>query len=181
MYRRKLTSLSFVCLFSTTIVGWAFGVEQLVSTSISAAAKDKIDPNVDFMIAEESRTSGNYQRTVKPIISTSYSGPKLSDDDGDIFLKQSSQEYWHKEEMPSMYHGNAYSSDPYMNMNHISDNGYGSAGHEYMSFNQGYLNGKDIDVMPKHKPITLHYRTHAQPIVVHQMRLPGECQLNIKS
>ncbi|OTF71386.1 hypothetical protein BLA29_014241 [Euroglyphus maynei] len=42
------------------------------------------------------------------------------------------------------------------------------------SVNQAYLNkGKDINVMPNHKPITLHYRTHAQPIVVHQTRLPG--------
>ncbi|KAH9413095.1 hypothetical protein DERP_006781 [Dermatophagoides pteronyssinus] len=41
------------------------------------------------------------------------------------------------------------------------------------SVNQAYLKGKDINVMPDHKPITLHYRTHAQPIVVHQTRLPG--------
>ena len=53
--------------------------------------------------------------------------------------------------------------------------GYGGdmGGYADMGGYGGILKGKEIVMTPKHKPITLHYRTHAQPIVIHQTRIPG--------
>ena len=57
-----------------------------------------------------------------------------------------------------------------------SNYGYGQQSHGYLAGGgsaMGYQKGKEISVTPDHKPITLHYRTHSQPIMVHQTRIPG--------
>ncbi|KAI2806389.1 hypothetical protein BLOT_008345 [Blomia tropicalis] len=48
-----------------------------------------------------------------------------------------------------------------------------SMGHDYLE-QEGYVKGKEISITPEpNKPITLHYRTHSQPITIHQTRIPG--------
>lgn len=54
--------------------------------------------------------------------------------------------------------------------------GYGHGGGYHSKHDMsGYMRGKEITITPDHKPITLHYRTHSQPIMVHQTRIPGTC------
>lgn len=99
----------------------------------------------------------------------------------DEIFKKSASEYWPQSELP-MLTNNEHHSHSSMIQDHYSDdtpfqplrNSMQQADYLMTSVNQAYLKGKDINVMPEHnKPITLHYRTHAQPIVVHQTRLPG--------
>lgn len=45
---------------------------------------------------------------------------------------------------------------------------------DYYSPEAGYNKGQEISMKPSHKPITIHYRTHSQPISVQQTRIPGK-------
>lgn len=93
----------------------------------------------------------------------------------DVYKKAASDYYEH--EMPAPYgHGGGGGGD--------DDGGYGEAmnsGHGGYSGQEehGYHRGQEISITPDHKPITLHYRTHSQPIVVHQTRIPGEYYENL--
>nr|XP_027204255.1 uncharacterized protein LOC113797980 [Dermatophagoides pteronyssinus] len=152
---------------------------QIFITSAFIASVGCIKPDKDEMIAEESERYYSPLRYSSPAAqqssSQSSSGSSSSSSSnsrngGDIY-KKSASEYWpqmtddHSSMMQDPYSDNS----PFYPMT----NSIQQADYLMTSVNQAYLKGKDINVMPDHKPITLHYRTHAQPIVVHQTRLPG--------
>lgn len=97
-----------------------------------------------------------------------------SSESGEVY-KKSASEYWGNE-VAAGGHGDSLEDQ----------SSYGGGGHGGYGLSQqshggympsyggmGYTKGKEIAIKPDHKPITLHYRTHAQPIMVHQTRIPG--------
>lgn len=84
----------------------------------------------------------------------------LTDDE----FKKSASEYYHSE-MPGS-----------INIGHEGEYRiqHPTSGYDQAPSYHGYNKGKEIMIKPDHKPITLHYRTQSQPIVVHQTRIPGK-------
>lgn len=131
-----------------------------------------------FMTYMQQKTSP----AASPMVATSLSAPepfhrKYSVEPTD-FYKRSASEYYNSASGPmdDGYHG---MFDSYQSPNHLPPPPpqvypMSSSGGGYGDDPGGYSKGKEITVAPDHKPITLHYRTHAQPIVVHQTRIPGK-------
>ena len=98
------------------------------------------------------------------------SGTLDSAESGEIYKKAASEYAWNNE-LP----------DQGESLEDQSDYGFGGQSHGGMlnsyGGGMGYQKGKAISITPDHKPITLHYRTHSQPIMVHQTRIPGRCLL----
>ena len=80
--------------------------------------------------------------------------------------KKAASEYWSNEVSNQDLSQEDQSEYGYGQHNQQSHNGY-------LTPQSSYEKGKEISITPNHKPITLHYRTHSQPIMVHQTRIPG--------
>lgn len=149
-------------------LAWLVGVVVLCGASVHGR-EDK-DP---MMAAESSsyldllraRSSLSPAKVPTPTsagsASSYFTKPAITYSEPDEVYKKAASEYWNSE-MASP--GEALEEDY----------GYGQqAAGGYLSPQGGYQKGKEISVTPDHKPITLHYRTHSQPIMVHQTRIPG--------
>lgn len=105
----------------------------------------------------------------------------VKDNTKDVYKKAAS-DYW-EQEMPASYghgEGGASINEDVYGGNNMDGGEYGGGHGGYIQEGHGgYHRGKEISITPDHKPITLHYRTHSQPIIVHQTRIPGECQFKL--
>lgn len=127
----------------------------------------KYEPETSSYLDLLQARSSSAVKTHSPVAASSssfFKKPSItfdSSESGEVYKKAAS-EYW-ANEVPSQ-------------IDSLEEADYGQQGQGYLSPQGGYLKGKEIAISPDHKPITLHYRTHAQPIMVHQTRIPGRCR-----